>query len=185
MRTTRKQPPVPGEGPAVVESFRFQNRIYELRRNSCGKKNCATCDGVRPAHGPYWYLCVSCRRRWTRIYLGKDLDTRKFVNEDGTIAHPAGRTLRPEEIPPPGLEVDEPGQQHLFELGAPAAQVLWVCSQCATTVHEGTSAHGLLLARQRCPFCSAAADVSLIPPRLPGPDSSLAKTERSEEETEE
>ena len=28
---------------------------FRLERVSCGKENCRTCQGTKPAHGPYWY----------------------------------------------------------------------------------------------------------------------------------
>lgn len=77
--------PDPGKGKAVVESFKFKDRIYELRLNACGKTNCATCSGNLPRHGPYWYLCVPWSGKWRRIYIGKDLDTTKFICPDGSV----------------------------------------------------------------------------------------------------
>lgn len=77
--------PDPGKGKAVVESFKFKGRIYELRRNACGKRNCNTCSGTIPRHGPYWYLCTPWGGKWRRIYIGKDLDTTKFIDKDGNV----------------------------------------------------------------------------------------------------
>lgn len=77
--------PDPGKGKAVVESFKFKNRVYELRLNACGKKNCSTCQGNIPRHGPYWYLCIPWGGKWRRIYIGKELDTTKFIGPNGKI----------------------------------------------------------------------------------------------------
>lgn len=85
MKNTRSAGPDPGTGKAVVESFKFQDRVYELRLNSCGKQNCRTCSGREPRHGPYWYLCVPWGGKWRRIYLGKDLDTTKYIGPDGKV----------------------------------------------------------------------------------------------------
>jgi hypothetical protein len=66
-------------------------RSYELRYTICHRRNCTTCYGRQedycgpPGHGPYWYLCVVHARRWTRIYIGKTLDTTKFILADGAI----------------------------------------------------------------------------------------------------
>lgn len=79
--------PDPGTGKAVQESFKFKGRIYELRRNSCGKRNCRTCRGRDARHGPYWYLCVPYGGKWRRIYIGKDLDTTKYIGQDGKVDH--------------------------------------------------------------------------------------------------
>lgn len=34
-----------------------------------------------PGHGPYWYMVVMRGRRCKRIYIGKELDTRKGRTE--------------------------------------------------------------------------------------------------------
>lgn len=80
-----KPGPDPGAGKAVVESFKFKKRVYELRLNACGKKNCRTCQGNIPRHGPYWYMCVPWGGKWRRIYIGKDLNTTKYIHQNGEI----------------------------------------------------------------------------------------------------
>ena len=85
MNNSRIAGPDPGKGKAVVESFKFKGRVYELRLNSCGKQNCHTCLGNIPKHGPYWYLCVPWGGKWRRIYIGKDLDTTKYIEPDGKV----------------------------------------------------------------------------------------------------
>jgi len=72
----------------VLATLRQGGRTYEQRLNDCGKANCRKCggDGARQAsHGPYWYLCVLLRHKWVRIYLGKELDTARFVDATGEV----------------------------------------------------------------------------------------------------
>ena len=159
-----RKPPDPGTGQAVVESFSFHDRIYELRRNSCGKSNCTVCEGTRPAHGPYWYMCVSLKGRWRRVYLGKDLDTSKFVDADGNLHLPPRRALLRPFQPPADIQDDQPGQTRLFSDGDVRRQLLWTCQGCKHQVLEGNADHLMLLRSARCPACRSAADVSLLPP---------------------
>lgn len=82
------QQPAPLSTKATVNAFSIGSRHYEQRYNDCGKKNCRKCGGSgprRPSHGPYWYLCVLAKGAWRRIYLGKELDTTRFVGEDGKV----------------------------------------------------------------------------------------------------
>ena len=72
----------------VLDRIRVRDRSYELRYNRCGKANCwckrkhedPSMAGV-PGHGPYWYMVVMRGRRCKRIYIGKELDTRKGRTE--------------------------------------------------------------------------------------------------------
>lgn len=81
----------PSRSSAVVNSFTQDGRHYEARLNDCGKANCTRCGGEgkrHPSHGPYWYLCVQRNGRWHRIYLGKELDTRRYVLPNGEVDWP-------------------------------------------------------------------------------------------------
>lgn len=86
-----KHPGSPSQPGMIVRTIPVANRTYEQRFNLCHRKNCHTCYGRQPdyagppGHGPYWYLCVTIRHRWTRIYIGKELDTTKYVLPDGSI----------------------------------------------------------------------------------------------------
>jgi len=62
---------------------------------SCGKENCSKCSGepevagdglkVEWGHGPYWYMRFVRGRMRKWVYIGKDLDTRRYVTAAGTI----------------------------------------------------------------------------------------------------
>ncbi len=163
----RHQPPDPGTGKAVIESFSFHNRIYELRRNSCGKANCTVCNGNQPTHGPYWYMCVSVSGRWRRIYLGKELDTTKFVDAEGNLQLPPPRGLPAHQRPAADAENDQPGQTVLFHADGRQRQTLLTCPQCHHEVLENSADHLMLTRSARCPACRVAIDVSLIRPCYP------------------
>lgn len=73
----------------TLQTVKCGCRIYELRLNRCGKPKCRVCyppggagDGM-PGHGPYWYMQVTQGALFRRFYIGKDLDTSKYVNADG------------------------------------------------------------------------------------------------------
>jgi hypothetical protein len=75
----------------TIQTVDVEGRHYENRLNRCGKPNCTICyppggsaDGA-PGHGPYWYLTVMMKGKFHRFYIGKTLDTRKFVGPDGTV----------------------------------------------------------------------------------------------------
>jgi len=90
-------PSPPPHDPATLTIFKQGGRTYESRLNDCGKINCQKCggDGTRaPSHGPYWYLCVNMRGKWVRIYLGKELDTKKYVTPEGQIDWEALKEFR-------------------------------------------------------------------------------------------
>ena len=84
----------------VVQSVAVGARTYELRYNRCGKENCRVCYrrgadySGPPGHGPYWYLCFSARGRWRRIYIGKVLDTDKWITPEGDVDWAAYRARR-------------------------------------------------------------------------------------------
>jgi len=72
----------------IVGSFDDGPVRYERRLTNCGKTNCSTCHvgGVKlVAHGPYWYLCTRTRAGWTRIYIGRELDTTKYRTKDKRV----------------------------------------------------------------------------------------------------
>jgi hypothetical protein len=75
----------------LVTSFSSGGRTYEQRYTCCHKENCKSCNPPNPdfsgpiGHGPYWYLCFRHGKGWTRVYLGKVLNTLKFVLADGSI----------------------------------------------------------------------------------------------------
>jgi len=82
---------------SVVASFSAPGRHYEARLNDCGKVNCSKCGGAgrrTPSHGPYWYLCVQSRGQWRRIYLGKELDTARFITSNGRVDWDAIKAAR-------------------------------------------------------------------------------------------
>lgn len=73
---------------ALVTKFKVANRTYERRWVDCGKPNCQRCTGPDrriASHGPYWYLCIPRNKKWFRVYLGKNLDTQRFILENGRI----------------------------------------------------------------------------------------------------
>jgi len=85
--------------PNLVTSFKVKNRTYERRLVDCGKSNCQRCGGDdtrKPSHGPYWYLCIARKSKWYRVYLGKELDTGRFIKADGRIDWEAIRHRKPQ-----------------------------------------------------------------------------------------
>ena len=48
---------------------------FRLERVACGKSACGTCDGKKPAHGPYWYAYWQtggrARSVMSKRYIGK------------------------------------------------------------------------------------------------------------------
>ena len=81
-------PPTHVRANPEVTRFREGPRVYERRYVDCGKANCSKCSsdhGRYPSHGPYWYLCATFEGKWIRIYLGRDLDSFKFVLPDGNV----------------------------------------------------------------------------------------------------
>jgi hypothetical protein len=90
----------------VAKTVKVGGRMYEQRFVRCGKRNCGRCypaDGEalgRVGHGPYWYLCVTVGRRMRRAYIGSDLDTQRYVRDDGSVdwaATKGRREVRQEE----------------------------------------------------------------------------------------
>jgi len=84
----KKPAPEPGKGVGSVTTFKVGHRTYERKYVDCGKPNCGSCNtasGSFPSHGPYWYLCVPRAGKWTRIYLGKECDTTRYITPDGQI----------------------------------------------------------------------------------------------------
>jgi len=81
----------------VSQRLRSRGYTYELLWVNCGKPACRSCNGESRAvdlprgHGPYWYLLAPCRGRPRRLYIGKNLDTSKFINPDGSICWPISR----------------------------------------------------------------------------------------------
>jgi hypothetical protein len=75
----------------VVDTVKVGSRTYEQRWNLCGKKTCTVCYPPhevavgRCGHGPYWYLCLQHGRRWLRLYIGKVLNTERYIKGDGTL----------------------------------------------------------------------------------------------------
>jgi len=71
---------------ALVQSIAIDGRRYQERMTRCGKSNCSRCYHLNRSfygHGPYWYMMVKIDRSWRRVYIGKILDTTKFVDADG------------------------------------------------------------------------------------------------------
>jgi hypothetical protein len=79
----------------VLQVIDVGERHYELRYNRCGKSNCRVCVGAKelrpgpPGHGPYWYLCFTASGCWVRLYLGKELDTKRWVTAEGQVDYAA------------------------------------------------------------------------------------------------
>lgn len=72
----------------LVCSFRQGARSYELGRTDCGKSNCSGCSlpmGRKASHGPYWYLCAVRDGKWKRVYLGREIDSTKWILPDGQV----------------------------------------------------------------------------------------------------
>lgn len=110
----KKLPPPPfGKKSAAVETFLIEGRTYELRYVNCGKKNCTRCNtpnGPVPSHGPYWYLGVPRNKKWFRLYIGKHLDTRKFITKEGRIDWARARHSRVASSDPTLNDHSAPGQ---------------------------------------------------------------------------
>lgn len=75
----------------TIQTLLVGERIYEQRLNRCGRRNCQVCyppggsgDGA-PGHGPYWYMCVVRNGRAFRLYIGKDLNTARYVTAEGVV----------------------------------------------------------------------------------------------------
>lgn len=83
---------VPSANSMVLNRIQTNGHTYELRQNRCGKRRCSVCYGTkalaagRPGHGPYWYLVLQTARGVRRIYIGKALDTGRYIMPDGSIA---------------------------------------------------------------------------------------------------
>ena len=90
----------------VAQRIQAVNRVYELRYVRCGRLNCHTCfnRGVSycgpPGHGPYWYLCATRKGRTVQIYIGKILDTSKYMTPEGDIDWAAYRYRTKKEATP-------------------------------------------------------------------------------------
>ena len=83
-KTTRK----PRTKNPLVTSFKIGERTYERQLVDCGKKNCSRCrtpTGRAGSHGPYWYMCALWQGKWRRVYIGKNLDTTRFILPDGAV----------------------------------------------------------------------------------------------------
>lgn len=136
-------PNVPGPlpGKRTVRTIKERGVVYEQRFNTCGKKNCARCNGTAETvlgHGPYWYFCITLRGKWFRIYMGKNLDTSKYRDAEGEPdwnairarrkgrrSHPATEDHTPPADPEPALQGekdrtppdDEPDRHHCYVCG--------------------------------------------------------------------
>ena len=57
------------------EATRYKRITYVQCKKACGRKNCRTCEGVQPRHGPYWYLITwdPSRHKQRTVYIGKQL----------------------------------------------------------------------------------------------------------------
>ena len=60
------------------------DRVYVLRYVSCRSARCKRCVGG-PAHGPYWYMLVHGFGRRLTVYIGRNLDTTKYVTDGGNF----------------------------------------------------------------------------------------------------
>lgn len=106
-------PPAASNRTVVSGSFTHRGRHYEQRYVDCGKVNCQRCGGAgarHASHGPYWYLCVPRGRRWTRIYIGKELDTTKYIGPGGSVDWSKLHHRRGRVAPDQDTTADLPGQ---------------------------------------------------------------------------
>lgn len=121
------QQPAPATTRATIAAFEIGPRHYESRLNDCGKANCKRCGGTgkrHPSHGPYWYMCVMSRGSWRRVYLGKELDTTKYVNGNGTVDWDAVRKKRRSKTFVEQTDRECPGQTTIFpQTGPPLGDV--------------------------------------------------------------
>lgn len=111
-------PGQPGNTPATVHLIHHRGATYELRLVCCNKQNCTKCNDngrMRPSHGPYWYLCYTSHSKTCRAYLGKDLDTTLFRDENGHISIALIRAGKPKRSPVPIGHVGGPAQVDMLE----------------------------------------------------------------------
>jgi len=111
-----KRMPPPGETRATVTMFKEGHRTYERRYIDCGKPNCRKCTqpgGRVPSHGPYWYLCVPRKGKWFRQYLGKNLDTNKWIDKNGNVDWEAIKHARKHKQDTTDLDTESPGQEDM------------------------------------------------------------------------
>lgn len=109
--------PAPGSSSAIVTVFRQGRRTYERRYVDCGKQNCRRCTtptGRVASHGPYWYLCFARKGKWFRVYLGKVLDTSRFITAAGDIDWNAIRHRRRKKPSDEGFSNVPPGQPDII-----------------------------------------------------------------------
>lgn len=117
--------PTPLHRTTVIGAFVHSGRHYEQRLVDCGKIACTKCggDGARhPSHGPYWYLCVSRGKRWTRLYIGKELDTRKFIGPDGSVDWSRVANRRGRRAPDQHTSKEIPGQLDMLDPKPPGLE---------------------------------------------------------------
>lgn len=119
------EPPRPRRTSAVVNALETCNRRYESRLIDCGKIRCSRCGGAgdrHPSHGPYWYLCFTHAGRWHRQYLGKTLDTNRFITSSGNLDMTAllGKRRRSRSHPAQDVH-DVPGQVNPLKCQADSA----------------------------------------------------------------
>jgi len=104
----------PPDGPSTARVLEVGSRTYELRWVCCRKTNCKKCytpNGWVPSHGPYWYLCYSTARKTHRLYIGKNLNTQKYIGADGRINFGAVNAVRKRTMDPITInEHQMPGQ---------------------------------------------------------------------------
>lgn len=81
-----------GKGNRRIEQrVVVQGWTYEQEWICCGKASCwcsvgfSEQHGTRTLHGPYWYAEVVSQGRRRRIYIGKELDVRKYRAADGRV----------------------------------------------------------------------------------------------------
>lgn len=81
----------PSNKGMIVQTLTVGTRSYEQRYQLCHKQNCRVCYGpdkpvgIPPGHGPYWYLVLMKGTKRVRLYIGKELDTARFVKPGGEI----------------------------------------------------------------------------------------------------
>lgn len=81
----------PSHARMIVQTVEVGRRWYEQRYQLCHKKNCQVCYGehhgidMPPGHGPYWYMVTWKWPKRVRIYIGKELDTGRFIQQNGEI----------------------------------------------------------------------------------------------------
>lgn len=163
--------PDPGQGPTLVQRVDTGGHVYELRRVDCGKPNCSFCNlpgGRRASHGPYWYHVARRGHKWLRLYIGKTLNTGKFLTPDGKIDWNKVSRRPGHDAPQERPSNDPPGQMDLLTDARPPEQVRR-CFHCGFTQTGPAIDPARWAAANLCEDCSTAMKAQVLKdtPRSP------------------